>query len=151
MFSILSLIMTLLRFCQMVIDMTSPRILTVTDMVFCCEEKQHRYFQINPHDREKLKRKVVKFVLNLVLSALFLCIYNMVDNTMDFLPSFKIFWEKIIKFRQNYQDIADWWDMLAKPEIKDFCIGFSIQRRVRREHTKKLLLSYLKLALERKD
>ena len=54
-------------------------------------------------------------------------------NDEDFLPSFKLLWEKIVKFRQNYQDIADWWDMLAKPEIKDFCIGFSIQRRVRRE------------------
>ena len=56
-----------------------------------------------------------------------------------------------MKFRKNFQDIAEWWDKLAKTEIKDFCIGFSIQRKLRREHTKKLLLSYLKLSLERHD
>ena len=57
----------------MVINLMLPRILTVTDMVFCCEENGiSRYFRINPHDRKKFKRKMVKFVLNLVLSALFL-------------------------------------------------------------------------------
>ena len=60
-------------------------------------------------------------------------------------------WERILKYRQNFSDIAEWWDKLAKPEIKDFCIGFSTQRKLRRDHTKKFLLSYLKLVLERKD
>ena len=72
-------------------------------------------------------------------------------NDEDFLPSFKLFWENLVKFRRNFQDIAEWWDKLAKPEIKDFCIGFSIQRKFRREHTKKMLLSYLKLVLEKHD
>ena len=57
----------------MVINLMLPRILTATDMVFGCEENGiSRYFRINPHDRKKFKRKMVKFVLNLVLSALFL-------------------------------------------------------------------------------
>ena len=72
-------------------------------------------------------------------------------NDEEYLPSFKLFWENIVKFRKRFRDIAEWWDKLAKPEIKDFCIGFSIQRKLRREHTKKLLLSYLKVALVRKD
>ena len=54
-------------------------------------------------------------------------------NEEDFLPSFKLFWENIVKDRKNFQDIAEWWDKLAKPEIKDFCIGFSIQRKLREE------------------
>ena len=69
----------------------------------------------------------------------------------DFLPNFKQFSERILKYRCDFVDIAEWWDKLAKPEIKDFCIGFSVQRTLRRDHTKKLLLSYLKLSLERKD
>ena len=69
----------------------------------------------------------------------------------EFVPSFTLLWERILKYRQNFSDIAEWWDKLAKPEIKDFCIGFSIQRKLRRDHTKKFLLSYLKLVLERKD
>ena len=69
----------------------------------------------------------------------------------EFLPSFTLLWEKILKYRQGFLDIAEWWDKLAKPEIKDLCIGFSIQRKLRRDDTKKFLLSYLKLVLERKD
>ena len=69
----------------------------------------------------------------------------------EFGPSFTLLWEKILKYRKNFSDIAEWWDNVAKPEIKDFCIGFSIQRKLRRDHTKKLLLSHLKLVLERKD
>ena len=69
----------------------------------------------------------------------------------EFIPSFKVLWGKILKCRSDFLDIAEWWDKLAKPEIKDFCIGFSIQRKFRRDHTKRFLLSYLKLALEVKD
>ena len=53
--------------------------------------------------------------------------------------------------RSEFLDIAKWWDKLTKPEIRDFCIGFSKQRKLRRDHTKRFLLSYLKIALEKKD
>ena len=69
----------------------------------------------------------------------------------DFIPSFTLLWERMLKYRQIFPDIAEWWDKLAKPEIKDFCIGFSIQRKLRRDHTKRFLLSYLKLVLVKKD
>ena len=43
-----------------------------------------------------------------------------------------------------------WWDTVAKPEIKNFCVGFSIYRKRSRDNTKKFLLSYLKLVLAKK-
>ena len=48
-------------------------------------------------------------------------------------------------------DISEWWDKHAKPNIKDFCIGFSIYRKIQRNQTKQYLLSYLKLVLADKD
>ena len=65
----------------------------------------------------------------------------------EFLPSFSLLWGRISGLRNIYSDLAEWWDKLAKPEIRDFCVGFSVNRKLQRDHTKKFLLSYLKLAL----
>ena len=72
-------------------------------------------------------------------------------NDEEFLPSFIALWSEISKAKIQFVDCAEWWDKWAKPEIKDFCIGFSIHRKRRRNDTKKYLLSYLKAALGRKD
>ena len=48
-------------------------------------------------------------------------------------------------------DIADWWDICAKPAIKRFCIAYSIQRKLRRDQTKEYLISYLKIVTQTKD
>ena len=69
----------------------------------------------------------------------------------DFLPTFTHFWKDIIKYVNAFDDIADWWDELAKPEIKHFCIAYSIDRKRKRAQNKKFLLSFLKLALENKN
>ena len=69
----------------------------------------------------------------------------------DFLPSFKVFWNTTLKCSSYFPDIADWWDLQAKPSIREFCIAFSSIRKSRRNQTKKFLLSALKLALETKD
>ena len=45
----------------------------------------------------------------------------------DFLPNFKIFWNDILKLSPFSEDIADWWDNVAKPSIKQFCINFTIK------------------------
>ena len=34
-------------------------------------------------------------------------------DDQDFLPSFTTMWESILKYRQHFLDIADWWDKLA--------------------------------------
>ena len=69
----------------------------------------------------------------------------------DFLPTFSTFWGKISVFRREFSDLAEWWDKLAKPEIRDFCVGYSINRKLQRDHTKKFLLSYLKMTLADKN
>ena len=46
----------------------------------------------------------------------------------EFLPSFKSFWVDILKSQSNYNDIADWWDLMAKPPIKQFCISRALFR-----------------------
>ena len=63
----------------------------------------------------------------------------------DFLPDFVLFWRRISNTRHQYEDLAEWWDKFAKPEIKDFCLGFSVQRNRQRSDNKRFLLSYLKL------
>ena len=69
----------------------------------------------------------------------------------EFLPSFIAFCSEISKVKDKFDDCAEWWDKCAKPEIKEFCIGFSILRKRRRSDTKKYLLSYLKASLSRKN
>ena len=69
----------------------------------------------------------------------------------DFLPNFVSFWGRISRLQHQFEDLAEWWDIVAKPEIKDFCIGFSVYRKRSRDNTKKFLLSYLKLVLAEKN
>ena len=69
----------------------------------------------------------------------------------EFLPNFVSFWRRISRQQLNFEDLAVWWDTVAKPEIKDFCVGFSIYRKRSRDNTKKFLLSYLKLVLAKKN
>ena len=69
----------------------------------------------------------------------------------DFLSSFKLLWRKIIGSELSFSDAADWWDMVAKPEIKEFCIGYSKMKRMARKDTVSFLLSYLKVVTEEKN
>ena len=69
----------------------------------------------------------------------------------DFLASFKILWTKILEHETSFNDPADWWDMVAKPEIKDFCIGYSKIKHMSRKNTTSFLLSYLKIVTEDKN
>ena len=76
---------------------------------------------------------------------------NAILEEEDFFPHFVPFWNRILKSREKFSDLAEWWDRFAKPEIKEFCIGFSSNRKCQRSQTKKFLLSYLKLVLVKKD
>ena len=69
----------------------------------------------------------------------------------DFLSTFKLFWKDIVESIDSFSDIAHWWDDLAKPEIKRFCVIFSIERKKMRDQRKQFLLAYMKTALECKD
>ena len=56
-----------------------------------------------------------------------------------------------MKSKNLFSDVAEWWDKFAKPEVKKFCIGYSVNRKVQRNQTKLFLLSYLKLVLADKE
>ena len=66
----------------------------------------------------------------------------------EFCPSFKALWRELVKHIDSYNDVADWWDLCAKPQIKDFCIGFSSYRKDKRNQTKQLWLNSMKLMME---
>ena len=72
-------------------------------------------------------------------------------NDDDFLPSFSSFWSEILKSVISSGDIADWWDNVAKPAIKQFCISYSKQRKSARRDKVMFLLSYLKIVLKHKN
>ena len=55
----------------------------------------------------------------------------------EFLGNFADFWNRLQSLKPRYSDIADWWDLAAKPNIKEFCILFSTRRSNRMKDTKK--------------
>ena len=67
-------------------------------------------------------------------------------NAPEFLSSFSAVWIEILKSKNDYGDIADWWDEMGKPSIKQFCICFSKHKRAVQRDTVKFLLSCLKIA-----
>ena len=68
-----------------------------------------------------------------------------------FLTSFRPFWNALLSSQDEFNDVADWWDLRAKPEIKKFCIEYSIHRKYTREQTKQFLLASLQHALVNRD
>ena len=66
----------------------------------------------------------------------------------EIIPSFKELWNVLVNSEAEYNDIADWWDLKAKPKIKEFCIGFSSYRKDKRHQTKQVLLYFLKSMME---
>ena len=69
----------------------------------------------------------------------------------DFLENFAALWDVLKLKQQNFSDIADWWNVAAKQNIKEFCASFSKQRNLRRMDTKAFWLAYLKVVLVDKN
>ena len=88
--------------------------------------------------RKKIKRKYWKLNVSIL-------------NDSSFYEAFSGFWESLISHQEDHSDVAEWWDHLVKPKVKEFCIGFSIFRRQQRLQTKQFLFSYLKSCLNNKD
>ena len=61
----------------------------------------------------------------------------------DFLENFQDFYRKIQSEIVSYNDIADWWDLLAKPAIREFCMGVSKRLAFVRKNTRQFLFAYL--------
>ena len=67
----------------------------------------------------------------------------------DFLENFQETYSKLRTKIPDYPDIADWWDLCAKPTIRDFCMGVSQRLAFVRKNTKRFLFSYLTLVIKR--
>ena len=69
----------------------------------------------------------------------------------DFEDNFISLWSRLKLKQTRFSDIADWWDMEAKPAIREFCFEFSKQRNARRNDTKAFWFAYLKVVLGDKN
>ena len=67
----------------------------------------------------------------------------------DFLENFETFYGKIRSKIDEFHDIANWWDLLAKPAIREFCIDVSERLSFVRKNTKRFLFSYLTLVTKK--
>ena len=63
----------------------------------------------------------------------------------EFLDNFSDLWTWLKSLKNDYSDIADWWDAVVKPSIKDFCVLFSSRRSKRRRDSKRFWFAYLRL------
>ena len=75
---------------------------------------------------------------------------NSILKDDEFLDNFTECWKWIQSTKLDHADIADWWDVVAKPSIKEFCILFSTRRNNRRKDNKRFWFSYLKIVLQSK-
>ena len=69
----------------------------------------------------------------------------------DFLPNFVKLWQKLLNFESEYISCEVWWENLAKPCIKDFCIKFSTMVARGRQGMKAYLFEALNHAYNIKD
>ena len=69
----------------------------------------------------------------------------------DFEDNFISLWSELKLKQTRFSDIADWWDMEAKPTIREFCFEFSKQRKARRNDTKAFWFAYLKVVMGDKN
>ena len=75
---------------------------------------------------------------------------NDILNDPDFQLNFDKLWEELLLDQGKFADKADWWDMMAKPEIKTFLQHFSATRSRTRKQLKSLLCDMLDHALDKK-
>ena len=69
----------------------------------------------------------------------------------DFQLNFKELWQNLLEEQGEFVDLADWWDMLAKQEIRTFLQHFSVARSRTRKQLKELLCFMLDKALAEKN
>ena len=69
----------------------------------------------------------------------------------DFLENFEEIYGNLKTKIGDYPDISDWWDLCAKPAIRNFCMRVSERLAFVRKNTKQFLFSYLTLVINRGD
>ena len=69
----------------------------------------------------------------------------------DFIENFAAFYANLQSNKTEFHDIANWWDLHAKPAIRKFCMDVSERLAFVRKNTKRFLFSYLTLVIRRGD
>ena len=67
----------------------------------------------------------------------------------DFMENFSDLYNKVKSEMTSYEDIASWWDCVAKPAFKLFCMDVSERLSYIRKNTKMYLFSYLGLVIRK--
>jgi exonuclease III len=75
---------------------------------------------------------------------------SLLDNP-DFHLQFQVLYEKLVRLIGEYQDHAEWWEVLAKPAIASFCKDMSSKLAKARICTKQFLFSSLKIYLKNEN
>ena len=68
----------------------------------------------------------------------------------DFMLEFGVLWARIKQRKEEYNDISDWWDSLAKPECVGLCMRYSAMMARCRRGLKDMLMIMLESALSEK-
>ena len=76
---------------------------------------------------------------------------NQILKDEDFMLNFGKLWAELVKDQGKYLDLADWWDLVFKPEVKTFLQNFSATRSRTRKQLKAFLCDSLDKALADKD
>ena len=72
---------------------------------------------------------------------------SLLDNE-DFKIQFQTLYAKLVRRIGEYQDHAQWWEVLTKPAIVNFCKDFSSKHAKERKDTKQFLFASLKIFLK---
>ena len=67
----------------------------------------------------------------------------------DFIENFSVMYRKIKSEVDYYDDIASWWDCVAKPTFRHFCMDVSERLAYVRKNTNMNLFSYLSLVIRK--
>ena len=62
---------------------------------------------------------------------------------LDFSSSFSKFWKDCVDVKDDFGGVDLWWDLCAKPGIREFCRGYSIVRQRNRRRKRGLLFEGL--------
>ena len=72
---------------------------------------------------------------------------SLLDNE-NFHVQFNVLYERLSNLTDDYENIAQWWEILAKPTITKFCKDFSFKLAQQRKSTKCFLSTSLKLLIQ---
>ena len=75
---------------------------------------------------------------------------SILDDT-SFLPEFTSLFNQLQEEQGAYDDVADWWDLCAKPTISSFCQSFSVSLAKKRKTFKNFLFALIRVATRKSN